>query len=158
MCTCVDNIKASYTEVNKVTARVVRKSFNGPTAAAGNVKPSIDAFLDAINDFSKEVYGLTNAINEFVEVARNNFCDISSDLAKELISRSDSTIEKMKLLHRKLLASPLYVGMETVVNLYSDAMADYEELCSDLKIFRVDAQNNKQLQATLAELDKLVGA
>ena len=158
MCTCVDNIKASYTEVNKVTARVVRKSFNGPTTNAGNVKPNIDVFLDAINEFSREVYGLTNAINEFVEVARNNFCDISSDLAKELISRSDSTIEKMKLLHRKLLASPLYVGMETVVNLYSDAMADYEELCSDLKIFRVDAQNNKQLQATLAELDKLVGA
>ena len=158
MCTCVDNIKASYTEVNKVIIRVARKSFDGPTAAAGNVKPNIDAFLDAINNFSREVYELTNAVNEFVEIVRINFCDITSDLAKELISRSNSTIGKMKLLHQKLLASPLYVGMETVVNLYFDAMADYEELCSDLKILRVDAQNNKQLQETLAELDKLVGA
>lgn len=158
MCTCVDNIKASYTKVNKVATRVVRKSFNGPTATAGNVKHNIDAFLDAINDFSWEVYGLTNAINVFVEVARNNFCDIPSDLAKEILRQSDNTYEKMKQLHRKLLASPLYVGMETVVNIYSDAMADYEELCSDLKILRVDAQNNKQLQETLAKLDKLVGA
>ena len=64
----------------------------------------------------------------------------------------------MRLLHKKLLASPLYLGMETVVALYYDAMNDFEELCSDIKTLRVDAPHNQQLQTTLAGLDNLLGA
>ena len=158
MCTCIDNIKTSYTEVKKEATRVSKQSFDVPVGIKGDVQPNIDKFLDAINYFTREIHGLTNAINNLVEVTRNNFCDISADLAKEMLRQSDTTCKKMHLLYDKLLASPLYLGMETVVALYSDAMNDFEELCSDLKTLRVDAQNNEQLQTTLAKLDKLLGA
>ena len=56
------------------------------------------------------------------------------------------------MLHRKLKRSPLYVGMETCVNLYYDAMTEFEELCSDLKTWHVDAPQNNQLQRTMEYL------
>ena len=156
MCTCIDNIKASYTEVKKVATRVSKESFAGPIGIKGNIQPNIDEFLDAINYFTREIHGLTNAINNLVEVTRINFCNISEDLAKEMLSQSDSMCKKMRLLHKKLLASPLYLGMETVVALYCDAMNDFEELCSDIKTLRIDAPNNQQLQKTLVGLDELL--
>ena len=159
MCTCIDNIKASYSEVKKEAIRVSKKSFVGPTTGIkGDVQPNIDDFLDAINYFTREIHKLTNAINKLVEVTRNNFCDISVDLAKEMLSQSDSMCKKMQLLYKKLLASPLYLGMETVVALYYDAMCDFEELCSDIKTLCVDMPNNKELQKTLVGLDELLGA
>jgi len=41
------------------------------------------------------------------------------------------------------------MGMETVVSLYSDAMTEFEELCSDLKTWHQDAPKNAHLQQTL---------
>jgi hypothetical protein len=41
------------------------------------------------------------------------------------------------------------MGMETVVSLYSDAMTEFEELCSDLKTWLQDAPKNAHLQQTL---------
>lgn len=82
-------------------------------------------------------------------MVRNNFCDISTSEAEDLLQLSAPITETMELLHKKLLRSPLYVGMETVVTLYFDAMTEFEELCSDLKTWHVDAPKNEHLQQTL---------
>ena len=152
MCTYIDTIKASFSEVGRRTSRVARKSFRKPAAKADKPEPSIDDFLDAINVITKELQKVTDSVNDLVEVVRNNFCDITAPEAEDLLLLSVPINEKMQLLHRKLLRSPLYVGMETVVSLYFDAMTEFEELCSDLKTWHVDTPQNDHLQQTLEQL------
>ena len=152
MCTYIDTIKASYSEVGRRTSRVARKSFRRPVVKADKSEPCIDDFLDAINAITKELQRLTDSVNELVEVVRNNFCDITTSEAEELLVLSAPITDKMQLLHRKLLRSPLYIGMETVVSLYFDAMTEFEELCSDLKTWHIDAPKNEHLQEVLEVL------
>ena len=149
MCTYIETIKASYSEVGRRTSRVARRSFRKPVAKADRPQPGIDDFLDAINVITKELQKVTDSVNDLVEVVRNNFCDISTSEAEDLLQLSAPITETMELLHKKLLRSPLYVGMETVVTLYFDAMTEFEELCSDLKTWHVDAPKNEHLQQTL---------
>ena len=156
MCTCIDNIKASYSEVGRRTRRVSRRSFNRPVSHSEAPQPSIDDFLDAINVITKELHQLTQSINDLVEVVRNNFCDITTPEAEELLQLSAPINEKIRQLHRKLLRSPLYVGMETVVCLYADAMGDFEELCHDLRQFRVELEQDEEFQQTLLKLNNLL--
>ena len=47
MCTCIAEIKATYTEVKKETSRIARKSFKKPVDIV--TEKNIDRFLDAIN-------------------------------------------------------------------------------------------------------------
>lgn len=152
MCTYIDTIKASYSEVGRRTSRVARKSFRSPVATADKPQPSVDDFLDAINNITKELQKVTDSVNDLVEVVRNNFCDITTSEAEDLLQLSAPITEKMQLLHKKLSRSPLYVGMETVVCLYFDAMTEFEELCSDLKTWHIDAPKNEHLQEVLEVL------
>lgn len=149
MCKCIETIKASYSEVGRRTSRIARRSFRKPLSRIDKPQPSIDDFLDAINVITKELQEVTDSVNDLVEVVRNNFCEITTPEAEELLLLSAPITDKMQLLHKKLLRSPLYVGMETVVGLYSDAMSDFEELCLDLKTWYVDAPKNEHLQQTL---------
>ncbi|MBQ8487375.1 MAG: hypothetical protein IJ533_06975 [Prevotella sp.] len=128
---------------------MARRSFRKPVARADKPQPSIDDFLDAINVITKDIQKVTDSVNDLVEVVRNNFCDITTPEAEELLQLSAPIADKMQMLHKKLLRSPLYVGMETVVSLYFDAMTEFEELCSDLKTWHVDAPKNNHLQQTL---------
>ena len=116
MCTCIDNIRASYSEVKRETSRVARRSFQKPVEA--------------------------------------NFCQITPQEARELLELSEPIDKKMQLLHKKLLKSPLYVGMETVVKLYEDAMDDFDELCHDLQAFRINLEENEEFQALLKKLNE----
>lgn len=149
MCTYIDTIKASYTEVGRRTSRVARRSFRKPVASAGKPEPTMDDFLDTINVITKDLQRVTDSVNDLVEVVRNKFCDITTSEAEDLLELSVPIMEKMQSLHKKLLRSPLYVGMETVVCLYFDAMTEFEELCSDLKTWHVDAPKNEHFQQTL---------
>ena len=109
----------------------------------------MDDFLDTINVITKDLQRVTDSVNDLVEVVRNKFCDITTSEAEDLLELSVPIMEKMQSLHKKLLRSPLYVGMETVVCLYFDAMTEFEELCSDLKTWHVDAPKNEHFQQTL---------
>lgn len=155
MCTYIETIKASYSEVGRRTSRVARCSFRKPAARADKPQPDIDDFLDAINVITKELQKVTDSVNDLVEVVRNNFCDITTSEANELLQLSAPIDGKLHQLHKKLLRSPLYVGMETVVGLYYNAMTEFEELCSDLKTWYVDAPKNEHLQQTLELLKTL---
>lgn len=152
MCTYIDTIKASYSEVRRRTYRVARRSFRRPVVRDNNPQPTIDDFLDAINVITKDLQTVTDSINDLVEVVRNNFCDITNPEAEDLLQLSAPITEKMQMLYRKLLRSPLYVGMETVVSLYFDAMTEFEELCTDLKTWYVDAPKDEHIQQTMALL------
>ena len=152
MCIYIENIKASYTEVGRRTSRVARRSFRNPVAKADKLQPTIDDFLDAINVITKELQKVTDSVNDLVELVRNNFCDITTTEAEDLLQLSAPITDKMQLLHKKLLRSPLYIGMETVVRLYYDAMTEFDELCFDLKTWHVDAPKNEHLQQTMEVL------
>lgn len=156
MCTCLDNIRDSYTKVRRGTSRVARRSFRSPIENKVKSQVDIDDFLDAINLFTRELHQLTTSINDLVEVVRNNFCEITTSEAEELLGLSEPIYKNMQLLHKKLLKSSLYVGMETVVNLYADAMSDFDELCHDLKTFRVDLEQNTEFQESLSKLSDLL--
>lgn len=154
MCMCIAEIKASYTEVKKETSRIARKSFEKPVDSI--TENNIDIFLDAINVITKDLNSVTQSTNELIKIVRNNFCDISKSEAEELIKLSHQILAKMRTVHDKLIASPLYRGMTTSVELYSDAMSDFEELCQDLKTFRIDMVQNEELQKTLQQLNEIV--
>ena len=112
-----------------------------------------DVFLDAINLMARELHQLTTSINDLVEVVRINFCYITPDEAEELLELSDPINKKMQLLYKKLLKLLFYIGMETVVKLYENAMSDFDELCHDLKCFRINLERNEEFKATLNRLN-----
>lgn len=153
MCTCITEIKATYTEVKKETSRIARKSFKRPVDNL--TEQNIDRFLDAINIITKDLNGVTQSTNDLIKVVRNNFCEISILEAEDLLKLSRPILEKMQLLLRKLIGSPLYRGMITSVELYSGAMCDFEELCYDLKTFRVDLEKDENFQNTLNDLNEM---
>ena len=154
MCTCIDNIRASYSEVKRETSRVARRSFQKPVEAGDNAQVSVDDFLDAINVITRELHQVTTSVNDLVEVVRINFCQITPQEARELLELSEPIDKKMQLLHKKLLKSPLYVGMETVVKLYEEAMGDFDELCHDLQAFRINLEENEEFQNLLKNLNE----
>ena len=156
MCTCIVGIKASYTVVEQETSRIAQKSFKKAEKLMTNENFDMDDFLDAINLATKELHQLIQSINRLVEVVRNNFCDITPSEAKDLLQLSQPIQRKMQLLQSKLLASPLHRGMQTSIELYSDAKSDFDELCQDLKTLRIDLEQNGDFQRTLNEIDEML--
>ena len=155
MCTYIAEIKATYTEVGRETSRVARKSFSKPVELINKENFDIDEFLDAINIITKDLNSVTQATHDLIEVVRNNFCEISTSEAEELLELSHPIYDKMQKLYHKLLSSPFYKGMKTAVELYSDAMSEFDELCHDLKTFRIDLEQNdefKEVERKLSEM------
>lgn len=137
MCTCIDTIKASYTQVRKQTEQVVEQSFD------------MDDFLDAINVVKKELTRVTDETNALVELVREHFTEITVEEAQELLALSEPIQKKMQVVYLKLLASSLYVGLETAADLYRQAMSDFDELCRDMKTFNIDlAQDPEYLKVS----------
>ena len=108
MCTCMAEIKESYTEVKKVTLRVAKKSYDKPVNVDSNEAFDMDKFLDAINEITKDLHAVTQATNDLIVIVRNNFCEISSQEAQELLSLSTPIRKKMDLLHLKIISSPFF--------------------------------------------------
>jgi len=154
MCTCIDTIKASYSEVKRETSRVARRSFQNPVEVGDNAQVSVDDFLDTINVITRELHQVTTSVNDLVDVVRINFCQITPQEAEELLELSEPINKKMQVLHKKLQKSPLYVGMETVVKLYEEAMGGFDELCHDLQTFRINLEENKEFQNLLKNLNE----
>lgn len=156
MCTCIADIKATYTEVCRETSRVARMSFSKPVDLINKENFNIDEFLDAINLITKDLNSVTQATNDLILVVRNNFCELSTSETEELLEMSHPICEKMQRLHHKLTASSFYRGMKSAVELYSDAMSDFEELCHDLKTFRVDFEQDNEFQETTKKLSEVL--
>lgn len=156
MCTCIADIKATYTEVCRETSRVARMSFSKPVDLINKENFNIDEFLDAINLITKDLNSVTQATNDLILVVRNNFCELSTSETEELLEMSHPICEKMQRLHHKLTASSFYREMKSAVELYSDAMSDFEELCHDLKTFRVDFEQDNEFQEATKKLSEVL--
>ena len=144
MCKGIENIKTSYSRVRRETYRVSRRSFRDPMVGDGITRVNMDDFLDAINSQTHELHHLTQVIKDLIDGVRSAFCDISTQEAEELLELSGQIYDKMQLVQRKLHKSPFYVGMQTVVDIYEDAMSDFEELCNDLRTWRIDLEQDEE--------------
>ena len=144
MCACIDIIKASYTEVQRQTAKVVEQPFD------------MNVFLDEVNDVKKELDEVTDDINSLVELVRSHFTELTIEESEELCLLSTHTLNKMDELYLKLLRSPYYIGMKTSVERYQEGVSDFKELCHDLKSFNIDLRRDEAFQAMLQQLSSLV--
>ena len=146
MCTCIAEIKESYTQVRKQAEYVVKQSYD------------IDDFLDAINAVRKPLDSVTSETNALVELVRSHFTEITVPEAEELLQLSEPIQKKMQQVYLDLLRSPLRVGMEQSVDLFRQAMSDFDELCHDMKTFNIDLAQDEHFQQTLKMVSEMMNA
>ena len=143
MCTCIAEIKETYTKVRHQTAEVAQQQFD------------IDDYLDRVNVVRKELEQITNETNNLVELVRDHFTEFDIQETVELLAHSTPILILMDQLHQKLVESPLYSGLKTAVENYRDCVSDFQELCTDLQTFNIDVPRSEKCRETEEQLKKL---
>lgn len=134
MCTCIAEIKESYTKVRHQTAEVAQQRFD------------IDDYLDRVIVVRKKLEQITEETNNLVETVRDHFTEFDEQETTELLAHSTPILILMDQLHQKLVESPLYPGLKTAVENYRDCVSDFQELCSDLQQFNIDLRHDEEFQ------------
>lgn len=134
MCTCIAEIKESYTKVRHQTAEVAQQQFD------------IDDYLDQVNLVRKKVELITEETNNLVETVRDHFTEFDIQETTELLAHSTPILILMDQLSQKLVESPLYPGLKNAVENYRDCVSDFQELCSDLQTFNIDLRRDEEFQ------------
>ena len=134
MCTCIAQIKESYTKVRHQTAEVAQQQFD------------IDDYLDQVNLVRKKVELITEETNNLVETVRDHFTEFDIQETTELLAHSTPILILMDQLSQKLVESPLYPGLKNAVENYRDCVSDFQELCSDLQTFNIDLRRDEEFQ------------
>lgn len=145
MCTCIAEIKASYTKVRHQTAEVAQQQFD------------IDDYLDKVNVVRKNLERITEETNNLVETVRDHFTEFDIQETTELLAHSTPILILMDQLHQKLVESPLYPGLKTAVEDYCDCVSIFQELCSDLQTFNIDLRQDEEFQKTSELLRSIKG-
>lgn len=136
MCTCIAEIKESYTKVRYRTAEVAQQ------------KLDIDDYLDMVNTVRKEVEQITDETNSLVETVRDHFTEFDVQETTELLAHSTPILILMDQLHQRLVESPLYPGLKTTIEDYCDCVSAFQELCCDLQTFNIDLRQDEDFQKT----------
>ena len=136
MCTCIAEIKESYTRVRYQTAEVVQQKFD------------IDDYLDVVNVVRYKLEQITEETNNLVETVRNHFTEFDEQETTELLAHSTPILILMDQLHQRLTSSPLYPGLKSAVENYCDCVSDFQELCTDLQTFNIDVPRNEKCKET----------
>lgn len=144
MCTCIAEIKASYTKVRRQTAEVARQHFD------------VDDYLDKINVVKKELIAVTDETNDLIELVRSHFCEFDIQETTELLAHSTPILILMSQLDQKLVESPLYPGLKTAVENYRDCVSDFQELCSDLQLWNIDIPRDPKSLEVERKLNELM--
>lgn len=134
MCTCIAEIKESYTKVRHQTAEVAQQQFD------------VDEYLDKVIVVRKKVEEITNETNGLVEKVRDHFTEFDTQETVELLAYSTPILILMDQLYQKLVESHLYPGLKTAVENYRDCVSDFQELCSDLQTFNIDLRRDEEFQ------------
>ena len=134
MCTCIAEIKESYTKGRHQTAEVAQQRFD------------IDDYLDRVIVVRKKLEQITEETNNLVETVRDHFTEFDEQETTELLAHSTPILILMDQLHQKLVESPLYPGLKTAVENYRDCVSDFQELCSDLQQFNIDLRHDEEFQ------------
>ena len=144
MCTCIAEIKESYTKVRYRTAEVAQQKFD------------IDDYLDMVNTVCKEVEQITDETNGLVETVRDHFTEFDIQETTELLAHSTPILILMDQLHQKLVESPLYPGLKTAVDNYRDCVSDFQELCTDLQVWNIDVPHNAEALEAERKLSEML--
>ena len=143
MCTCIAEIKASYTRVRHQTAEVAQQQFD------------IDDYLDKVIVVRKELEKITEETNSLVETVRDHFTEFDVQETTELLAHSTPILILMDQLHQRLVKSPLYSGLKTAVENYCDCVSAFQELCCDLQTFNIDIPRSEKSREVEELLKKL---
>lgn len=143
MCTCIAEIKTSYTKVRKQTAGVVRQYFDA------------DEYLDQINVVKRELVMVINETNALVELVRSHFTEFDAQESEELLSCSAPILILMNHLYEKLIGSSLYPGLKTTVEEYCNSMSAFQELCNDIQVWNIDLPRDKEFQESCERLNHI---
>lgn len=143
MCTCIAEIKESYTKVRHQTAEVAQQKFD------------IDDYLDMVIVVRKKLEEITVETNNLVETVRDHFTEFDEQETTELLAHSAPILILMDQLHQKLVESPLYPGLKTAAENYHDCVSDFQELCTDLQTFNIDVPRNEKCREVEELLRKL---
>lgn len=143
MCTCIAEIKESYTKVRLQTAEVAQQKFD------------IDDYLDMVIVVRKKLEQITDETNNLVETVRDHFTEFDEQETTELLAHSTPILILMDQLHQKLVASPLYPGLMTAAENYCDCVSDFQELCSDLQQFNIDLRHDEDFLKACDQLRSL---
>jgi len=100
MCTCIAEIKESYTKVRHRTAEVAQHQFD------------MDDYLDKVIVVRKKVEQITDETNRLVETVRDHFTEFDVQETTELLAYSTPILILMDRLHQKLMESSLYPGLK----------------------------------------------
>ena len=144
MCTCIAEIKESYTKVRYQTAEVAQQKFD------------IDDYLDMVIVVRKKVEKITEETNNLVETVRDHFTEFDEQETTELLAHSTPILILMDQLHQKLVESPLYPGLKTAVESYRDCVSDFQELCTDLQVWNIDVPRNPEVIETERKLSEML--
>ena len=143
MCTCIAEIKESYTKVRLQTAEVAQQKFD------------IDDYLDMVIVVRKKLEQITDETNNLVETVRDHFTEFDEQENTELLAQSTPLLILMDQLHQKLVTSPLYPGLMTAAENYRDCVSDFQELCSDLQQFNIDLRHDEDFLKACDQLRSL---
>ena len=143
MCTCIAEIKESYTKVRHQTAEVAQQKFD------------IDDYLDMVIVVRKKLEEITVETNNLVETVRDHFTEFDEQETTELLAHSAPILILMDQVHQKLVESPLYPGLKTAAENYRDCVSDFQELCTDLQTFNIDVPRNEKCREVEELLRKL---
>ena len=143
MCTCIAEIKESYTKVRHQTAEVAQQKFD------------IDDYLDIVIVVRKKLEQITEETNNLVETVRDHFTEFDEQETIELLAHSAPILILMDQLHQKLVESPLYPGLKTTADNYRDCVSDFQELCSDLQQFNIDLRHDEDFLKACEQLRSL---
>jgi len=143
MCTCIAEIKESYTKVRLQTAEVAQQKFD------------MDDYLDMVIVVRKKLEEITEETNNLVETVRDHFTEFDEQETTELLAHSTPILILMDQLHQKLVESSLYAGLKTAVENYRDCVSEFQELCTDLQTFNIDVPRNEKCRETEEMLRKL---
>ena len=144
MCTCIAEIKESYTKVRQQTAEVAQQWFD------------VDNYLDKVLVVKKEMVKITDETNALIELVRSHFTEFDIQETTELLAHSTPILILMAQLQEKLGESPLYPGLKTTVELYRDCVSDFQEFCSDLQVWNIDIPRNPKCLEAERKLNEVL--
>ena len=143
MCTCVETIQRTFADVKKQTEEIAVYSFD------------VDVFLDKINSIRKPVIETKNLINDFVELVRSNFVELSAEDSRMLLAEFVKTRARMYQVYKKLTKSSYYIGMKEAVKDFHSSIDNYNEMCHDLESFNIKLSENPEYGTLLKDLNAI---
>lgn len=101
----------------------------------------------------KEVAEETAKLERLV---RDHFTELSIDQTTTLLALSTPILVAIEFIRNKVIDSSIAKEFQTEMEAYSEPVADFFELCSDLQVWNIDIKSDKELSKKLDEFGKFL--